>query len=258
MAPPRTRFDAQAAGFDRRTGVGTAAPAIADAVVGAAQLEADAVLLELGPGTGEIGVHLAARAGRYAALELSQPMLDEFAARRPDRAKALLVRADATRSWPVPAGTVQAVFASRAAHLLDVAHAAAEITRVTAPGGTVLLGRVERERGGLRQRLRSRRRALIADHGVDPGEGRDRSAQLLTSLAGATPVDAQAVASWTVHTDTSAVLQAWERTGTVGGHTLPPAVAAAVSRELRAWAAGELPQSAEETETYVLEGARLP
>ncbi|MFP5317665.1 MAG: class I SAM-dependent methyltransferase [Acidimicrobiia bacterium] len=258
MASPRTRFDAQAPGFDRRTGVGGAAPAIADAVVAAASLGRDATLLEIGPGTGEIGVHLAALVARYAGLELSQPMLDEFAARPPDRARALLVRADAARSWPVRPASAQAVFASRAAHLLDVAHAAAEILRVAAPGAAVLLGRVEREPGGLRQRLRSRRRALIAVRGVDPGRGRDRGPELLSALAGAAPVGPHPVASWTVRTDAAAVLDAWERTGTVGGLALPPDLAAAVNRELRAWAHAELPRSAQETETYVLEGARLP
>ena len=255
---PRTRFDVQAAGFDRRTGVGPAAEAIAAAVVATAGVGSHGVLLELGPGTGEIGAPLAAALpGRYAALELSWPMLAEFAARGPT-GRALLVQADAATRWPVGDGAVAAVFASRAAHLLDVAHAAAELGRVTGPGGTVLLGRVERDRDGLRHRLRARRRRLIEAHGVDPGEGRERGPSLLAALPGATPVDARPVASWAVRTETAAVLASWQRTGTVGGTLLPPPVAAAVDEELRAWAAAELPESAGETETYVLEGARLP
>jgi SAM-dependent methyltransferase len=256
----RTRFDAQAPTFDARAGVGSAARAIAAAVLAdAAPLHERACVVEIGAGTGEIGAPLAsdaARSGaRYVALDASRPMLEGFGHR--GSSEALLVQADAARPWPVRSRRVDVVFASRAAHLLDVGHVVAELTRVCRPGAAFLVGRVRRDPAGLRNRLRRRRRELLAAHGVTPDEGADRTKKLLAELVGlgGAPLEQHEAARWDVLTDAAAVLADWESSGTVGGARVPPDVHQAVMAELRAFA----PSTPEhEVERYMLEGVRLP
>ena len=55
---------------------------MARAIVEQANAGADDLVLELGAGTGEIGVHLARLPVRYVGLDSSQAMLDVFRARQ--------------------------------------------------------------------------------------------------------------------------------------------------------------------------------
>lgn len=249
----RTRFDTQAQDFDERAGVGEDAAAVIAAAIRV--LVGGGVLLEIGPGTGEIGAHLAVAAPGYVGIDASRPMLETFARRL--AGPACLLQADAARLWPVRPAAVDAVFSSRAAHLLDAGHVVAELSRVCRPGAHVLIGRVERERDGLRNRLRDRRRALLAAHGLTAGEGGRGTQRLLDALAGAgaTPLGRREVARWKVHTSATRVLDQWEAAATLGGRPLPAAVHAGVMHDLRAWASD---QSAVETETYTIDGVRLP
>jgi SAM-dependent methyltransferase len=269
MTPVRTRFDGQADRFDGRAGLGDdvarqVAQAIADLGGGDiggdtdGDIGGDTVLdtvLEIGPGTGEVGAHLAGAVRRYVGLDASWPMLEVFATRR---GRGLLVQADAARPWPVRSGSVGVVFASRAAHLVDRPHLIGELTRVSRAGGLVLLGRVERQPDGLRTRLRDQRRALLAGHGVDTkGDGARKGRQLLDELAqlGASRLATVAVARWNVETVASAVIDGWEERGVAGGRPVADHVQSAVLAELRA-SAPAAPES--ETETYTLDGVRLP
>ena len=252
MTPQGTRFDQQASDFDQRAGVGPAASAIARGIV---DLTGAGVVLEIGPGTGEIGAHLAAAASRYVGVDASSAMLQVFAGRTP--ARALLLLADAARAWPVRDGAVDLVFSSRAVHLLDIDHVAVEVARVCRPRGHVLLGRVQRQPDGLRSRLRERRRALLAERGFEAAEGRDRSRRLLHALAagGAAPIEQRTLARWTVTTSATRLFDQWDTAATVGGRPIPPEVNADVMGRLRAEAPTE---SFEEAETYTVEGVRLP
>lgn len=249
MPRSATRFDAQAARFDERVGVGPeAARDVVAALAAIASLSSSDVVLEIGPGTGEIGQYLAAR-HPYVGLDVSRPMLEVFAARL--AGPALLVQADAASGWPVRSGGVHLVFASRAAHLIDADHLVRELERVCRPGAYVLVGRVERQPDGLRNRLRDRRRELL---GVG---GRGRSRALLEGLVGqgATPVERRPVAHWTVETSAADLIAGWRARGTVGGSSIPADVHAAVLDALASEAGGE---SEQEIETYTLEGVRLP
>ncbi|MGH9222350.1 MAG: class I SAM-dependent methyltransferase [Acidimicrobiales bacterium] len=250
----RTRFDEQAAGFDSRAGLGAD---IAREVAAAVFDFPHEAVLELGPGTGELGRHLAAAARRYVGIDSSLPMLVEFARRQPPP-RAVLVQADAGTTWPVRSGSVDLVFAARAAHLLEPDHLCAELLGVCRPGGTFLVGRVERQPDGLRNRLRQRRWALLAEHGVRTGDGRGRDRRLFEALAGldgAVAIRRRAAATWPIETSADAVIAGWAGTGVAGGRPVPPEAAAAVLDRLRAEFAG---QSEPETETYTLEGIRLP
>lgn len=204
-------------------------------------------VLEIGPGTGEIGAHVARAVTGYLGLDASRPMLERFGARG---SPALLAQADAARPWPVRAHSVGLVFASRAVHLLDRRHVAAEVGRVLEVGGLVVLGRIQRPPDGLRNRLRDRRRTLLAEHGVVlGGDGAEKGRKLLDDLArmGATRLPTHVAARWTVETDPAHVIANWR----TGGRPTPEAVL----DELAAWAPRQ-PET--EEERYELDAVRIP
>ncbi len=128
-----SRFDAQATGFDRRAGLpAEAVEAIAAAVVATATPVPGGVLLEIGAGTGEIGVELArAAAMPYVGVDASLSMLARFRSRlHASSASArhgAIVQADADRLWPIGVGRARIVFMSRALHLLELGRVAAEL-----------------------------------------------------------------------------------------------------------------------------------
>jgi SAM-dependent methyltransferase len=265
MGPPgaAARFDAQAASFDSTRGVAAGvASAVAAAVVDVAGPAGALVVLEVGAGTGEIGLPLAALVDGYVGLDLSRPMLEVFGRRVGDGRPGgrALVQADADRGWPVRSRSTDVVFASRSAHLLGAAHVVAESRRVCRPGGCFVVGRVER--AGVRSDLRRRREALLRDRGLAPRSGVGRTRALLEGFVagGARPIEKRAVATWTAETTAADVLAAWEATPTMGGVAVPAEVRAEVLADLRRWATeklGDLDRVDTFTEQYTLEGVRI-
>jgi SAM-dependent methyltransferase len=240
VRPHVERFESQADTFDRRKGLSPAVAAdVAREVLDSAGAGTGDLVVELGAGTGEIGCHIPPFA-RYVGIDGSSAMLDAFRARAPE---ATLVHADADDDWPVRSSSATAVFASRAAHLLDVEHLVAEVGRVCRPGGTFLLGRVQRDPEAVRSRLRHERRRLL-------GKGRSgeqASEHVLDRLAaaGARRLTTRVVASWPTRVSPAQVLAGWDSEG----------------ERLRAWAErefGDLDRVHESTEQYVLAGTRLP
>jgi SAM-dependent methyltransferase len=266
-AAAATRFDEQAASFDRRAGVPPQAAAeIAPALLGTATPAARAnVVLELGPGTGEIGRHLALLADRYVGVDRSGPMLDVFrsklAGTGPAPRGALLVQADSDDHWPVRDGSVTLVFASRVAHLLSRAHVVGEAVRVCGAGGRVVVGRIERS--GLKSLLRRQREALLADRGVPGGgSGGRRTQALLEALvtAGGLREPKRTVTTWTTTTTAEEVIAGWEAMPTMGGEAIGSETRGELLAELRGWArthVGDLHRPETQTEQYTLEGVRL-
>lgn len=261
------RFDALAEGFDRRAGLEAAAAA--GVAAGVLELVGPVAgghcALELGAGTGEIGLELAGLAERYVGVDASAPMLGVFRSKvegHPElRRRPLLVQADADGDWPVRSGSVSVVFASRVAHLLEAGHVVAESRRVCRRGGCFVVGRVERT--GVKQILRQEREAIAARRGLGSGRSGTRRTRTLFDAfvaAGAEPLPARTVASWTATTSAREVIAGWEAMPSMGGQDVDPFTRAAVLDELREWARGHLgdldrPESF--TEDYTLEGARL-
>jgi SAM-dependent methyltransferase len=286
-AGPVFSFDGQARGFDRRAGL---PPAAAEAVARAvAELAVEAnpvaggVVLDLGAGTGEIGVQLAAGERlAYLGIDLSPAMLAAFrtklhrsarGARGSDAADATdaadaaspaaLVAADADRPWPLLAGRVRAIFLSRAAHLLDPERLLAEASRAAHPAGALLiLGRVRREPDSLRATLRREMRRLLAERGV-PGRSGEEARRRLLALAaerGLRPLPPQEAASWEVAERAADSLAAWRATPGLAGTPVAPAVRRDLLDRLAAWAEeryGALDAVREATERYELTAVRL-
>lgn len=274
------RFDTQAQSFDGRAGL---APEIGCAV---ARAVADAVspgevIVEVGAGTGEIGRHLAAFPVRYLGLDDARAMLEVFCSKlepalepwgasapddgpgdAPMGGTVQLVQADAERAWPVRAGSVAAVLASRVAHLLEPDHLVQELHRVCRPGACFLVGRVRRDPESVKSRLRRQREAILRARGMAPEGGEEATRRLLRRMvaAGGTGLETRPVAAWAVRSSGARVLAGWERVTAMGGTELPAATRAEILDELRHWAVahlGDLDEPSESTEQYTLGGVRL-
>lgn len=257
----RFDFDGQAADFDRRAGLPSGAvERIAGAVVLLAELGPRDLLLELGAGTGEIGVRLAAQVPRYVGIDRSWPMLDAFRLRRP---AGYLVQADADRSWPLRDGRVRAFFLSRSAHLMRREHLVAEALRVAHHGGAVLiLGHVRRERDSVRAALRREMRRLLAEHGIEGRSGSRSRRRLAAALVerGGRVLEPRRAASWPVLEVAAESLAAWRAKPGLAGRPLAPEIRDRVLRRLEAWAReryGDVETARPSTEHYELEAVRL-
>jgi ubiquinone/menaquinone biosynthesis C-methylase UbiE len=265
MPEDATRFDPQAPGFDQRAGVGDdVAAAAAEAVLDVVAPASADLLLEIGAGTGEIGRHLA-HARHYLGLDRSRAMLEVFRRRddRPGGRRVQLVQCDARGSWPVHDRAASAIFASRAVHLLDRGHVAAEVARVCRGGGYLVLGRVERDPQSPKSRLRRQRAALLRSRGMAVRAGGRASEMLLDRLAmrGATRLGARVAATWQVRTTPAEIMADWQSLARIGGTPRDASVLAGLFDALRAWARqelGDIDASWDSTETYVLDAVRLP
>ncbi len=127
--------------------------------------------LEIGVGTGRIALPLYGRGRRIVGLDLSIPMLERYRAKAASSGLAPppVMRADATR-LPVRDACVDAVIEVHVVHLVEGwRQALAEVRRVLAPGGVVLVARRIRERSegrGPRALARERHAAILAEMGV--------------------------------------------------------------------------------------------
>jgi ubiquinone/menaquinone biosynthesis C-methylase UbiE len=135
----------------------------------AAELTADDRVLDIGCGTGNGLVAATARGATAIGLDPSPTML-WFAARRIERRCAVLLPA-AVDAIPLPGDSVSVAWASGSLHHWpDVTAGLAEVRRVLAPGGRLLV--LERETSG---------HGVIGSHGMSPA----RAGHLEQALADA-------------------------------------------------------------------------
>jgi ubiquinone/menaquinone biosynthesis C-methylase UbiE len=265
MSDTRRDFDGQASSFDQRAGLPVqACRTIACAIVRTAALRSSDLLLEVGAGTGQIGSALCEDV-RYAAFDLSLPMLHEFVQRSHELPRhPLLVAADANRRWPVRDRAVSAVFGSRSLHLLSRAHVVDEVFRVAAArGASLLIGRVKREPQSVRATLQRRMHAILAARGHDVRQGQRSEEHLIAACIerGASPLGPVLAASWQTERSAADVLRSWRAKPLLGGVALADDVKERVLEELALWAAtelGSLDATHVATEQYHLSGAKLP
>lgn len=258
-APPgtTTSFDAQAAGFDRRAGLPEAdCRAIAEAVLELGGVSPGDRVVEIGAGTGMIGRWLAGGPVPYAGLDLSRGMLAVFRRRAGCRS---LAAADCSRPWPIASGSARVVFSSRAIHLLPQELAVAEARRVAVPGGTAILGWVERRPESVKARMAREMQRRLRELGFAVKSAGSRRFLAACSEQGAEVLDRRQVVSWPVEHTAGKSLADWRSKEGLGGIVLPPGVQDDVLRELEAWALasfGSLDAAFPSEEVYVLEGVR--
>jgi ubiquinone/menaquinone biosynthesis C-methylase UbiE len=263
LARSANTFDEQATRYDARVGlpesVGTA---VAAEIMARAGLQTEDLVLELGVGTGEIGIHLARLPVRYLGIDNSAEMLRLFRDRLGQDTASLLL-ADASQVWPLDDHAASVVFASRVIHLLDAEHVAKETLRVCRPRGWLMLGRVLRDGGGVKERLRRRRLELLQQAGVGPLRGREGARRVVERLqvAGAESMGRRVVAEWTGAISPAEVIADWTSLSRMGSVAVDPIRRQEILVELQDWARaelGDLTQPETYRERYVIECVRLP
>jgi len=258
-------FDGQAAMFERRAGLPMAAcQKIANKVLEIACVEPDDLVVEIGPGTGQIGQWFG-EAVRYIGLDLSAGMLKEFEQHMGKHlGNRALVQADANTPWPVANGAARVIFGSRALHLLNHEHVADEAWRVASPrGATLIIGRIDRRTDSVRARMAREMNERLRLHGFEGRRGGQRDRRLIDACCrrGAQMLSIAPVASWQVSSSPRQSLDSWRSIEKLGGIQVPATVRDEILAELETWAKdifGGLDEPLASEETYVLKGLRLP
>jgi hypothetical protein len=264
-AADRVSFDEQAGVFEGRAGLPDGVPErIAEAVRRYTGAGPGDLIVDIGAGTGLIGQFLALPPTRYLGLDNSQPMLDEFAPRLPQRDRdARLLLADADEPWPVPDRSARVIFGSRVFQLLECRHVVREASRVTHPDGAVLVhGKVARSPDAPHTLARRHLHHLLSARGFT-ARPVGRLLQRLfahAQAAGGIPLPPLTVASWRRQVRPADVPAKWRQKRSMGGITPPPEVGAAILTELTTWLTetyGDPTEPVATHESYVLTGVRL-
>ena len=258
-------FDGQAKQFDDDSGLDPAIGLrVAQAIVDLSGAAGDALIVDIGAGTGAVGRHFSTLPQRYFGLELSSSMLEIFQRKLESPSPNMtLVQADCDCRWSIADGTATVVFASRVVHHLNPRHFVEETRRVCRPGGFLLLGRVTRDPDSLPSRLQRQKRTLLAEHGLFIGGGERAVREVLDACCamGATALPMTTVARWTRSATPRQLLNAWEGkpllTSNAAAKGLSAEQRAATVKELTDWARatfGDLDQPQEFTQEYALQG----
>jgi ubiquinone/menaquinone biosynthesis C-methylase UbiE len=258
-------FDNQAITFEQRAGL----PAhycrdIATSIIEIGQVRRSDLILEIGPGTGQIAEWLQQNTA-YMGFDLSSGMLKESQQRLGGNVgNRSLVQADAAASWPLANGTTRVIFSSRALHLLDHEHVAGEVFRVASDdGANLILGRVQRDRDSVRTRMAKQMIEMLKQHGFEGRRGERENQKLVESCCqrGAEELGLRHVAHWTVSTSPRQSVQSWRCLTGLGGIKLPAKTRDEILDEMEAWAEQEfdgLDREVESEEAYVLRSLRIP
>jgi ubiquinone/menaquinone biosynthesis C-methylase UbiE len=255
-------FDSDAASFERRAGLPkTAQLAAANALFAAS---GGGRILDVGAGTGDIGLELVRLGANYLGIDASGEMLEIFRARAAGAGVSpALVLADARSRWPVEGASVSVIFGSRSLHLLDVPHVTQEARRVASvTGARVVVGRVVREADSPRALIRREMRHRLSASGVVPRPGGENAAGLLAAFTadGATPLGEEVVAEWTVTRTPRASLDDWEGKPGLAGVSVEASLKRRVLSDLRAFVEarfGDIDAPYASVERYSLAGVEL-
>lgn len=262
----RTRFDSQATNYDRRAGLPEAAIGeIVRSIAEIAEAPTGGLLLEVGPGTGQIGCELCKLPLRYVGFDISAAMLQQFRQRlEPGGVTPELIVADGNRKWPLADASADVLFSSRALHLLDHEHVVVELFRVASTEGAVLLtGSVRRAEHSVKEQMRRQLRQFLQEHAIE-GRSRDASRQRIFQhccAIGAKRLSPRVAASWFVSHTPRQSIESWDNKEGLVGTDVPANVKKSVLTRLQAWALTQykdLQQPSEMEESYVLEGVRIP
>ena len=149
-------------------------------------------------------------------------------------------------------------------HLLEHEHVAKEIFRLASPNGaTVALGRVERTRGSVKERMAREMNERLSLRGLKGRRGERRNRRLFEACArlGAELLEPVPVATWDVSASPRQSLDSWRSLAGLGGIPVSAETRSEVLEELALWAAetfGGLDGEFEFEETYVLSPLRVP
>ena len=265
ISPSWELFDGQAAIFEQRAGLpGDLSLDIARAVLEIGEARPGDLIVEIGPGTGQVGQWFGPPM-RYLGLDFSAGMLREFHQRLRDlpTCNRMLIQVDANASWPLRDNTAQVIFSSRALHLLEHEHVASEVFRVARPGAALVIGRVERDPDSVRTRMAREMIERLRTHGFEGRRGEHQNRKLVESCVrrGAEILKPVSVANWNVSTSPRQSLDSWRCLKGLAGIPVPTETRREILAELEEWAGkiyGGLDHQLESEETYMLKPLRLP
>jgi ubiquinone/menaquinone biosynthesis C-methylase UbiE len=258
-------FDDQATVFEQRAGLPQHyCRDIAKTVMEIGQIRPKDLIVEIGPGTGQIAEWFQ-RSAAYVGFDLSNGMLRQAQRRLgSDTANGALVQADANASWPIASGSTRVIFSSRALHLLDNEHVAEEVFRIASDHGAhLVLGRVQRERESVRARMAKEMIERLRRHGFEGRRGEQQNQKLIESCCrrGAEDLGVRHVARWRVTTDPRQSVESWRCLSGLGGVKVPANIRDEILDEMEAWAMqvfGGLDRGIESEEIYALRHLRIP
>jgi SAM-dependent methyltransferase len=237
---------------------------IAAAVLEMGRIEGKHRVLDLGAGTGDIGLELVSRGVSYRGVDASSGMLAIFRERAAAAGLAPdLVVADAGERWPAEDDSVRVVFGSRSLHWIDTSHLASETERVALPEGAVLIiGRVVRAPEDPRERIRGAMREILREHGYEGRSGGGRAKEGIAECVrrGGRALPACVAATWAVRRTPSASLADWRSKPGLAGRDVPDDVKASVLADVLRFTTetfGNIDQAVDVTECYVLDGVEV-
>ncbi|GAC1472484.1 MAG: class I SAM-dependent methyltransferase [Chloroflexota bacterium] len=135
------------------------ADSVADRIVAATGADNETRFLEIGIGTGRIGLPLILRGFSYTGVDISQAMMGQLRAKAPNASNLTLLDADVT-NLPLPDDSADVALMVHVLHLVpDWRRALDELERVVRPGGFVVEGhnwtRPDRSGDEIRQQWRA-------------------------------------------------------------------------------------------------------
>ena len=259
-------YDDQAKHYDARAGLPVAAVEdIVHAIVGCVKVGDLLRCVELGAGTGELGIGLAQQPRwSYTAIDMSEGMLDIFGKRPGLPETAHLVQDDVNERWPVSDQSIDLVFTSRSVHHFDLDHFVAELWRVAAQGGLLLLvGSVQRDGDSVKALLRQEMRRRLAAAGFEGRSGKGQRKALFGACCerGAEMIELCAAARWNIEASPMASIDNWRNKMGLAGLNIPDGLKGEILDGVTQWAserwgALDVPQRMEER--YLMAGVRLP
>ncbi len=255
-------FDARDDERDLRFPAGVA-QSIAVAIAGLVDFEPGDLFLEVGAGTGEIGIELSRLVPRYLGFDRSAARLERFRQRKGTGVNEI-VQADAEGMWPAPNGGVRATLGSRVFHLLSTDHLVREVFRVSSPRGmTLMIGRVQRNRDSVRSRMREEMRRLLAQEGIEGKSNTESTKRIIEQCTrqGAAPLASCTAARWSIARSPLQSIDSWNNKSGLAGIPVSVEVKQRVLARLRAWADtqfGDATAPLSSDEAYIIEGVKLP
>ncbi len=262
-------FDDQAKTFETRTGLcESTCQAIVKTVLNLAEIRTNAQVVEVGPGTGQIGRWFAAESVQYLGFDLSQAMLEQFRQHLDQdldnqRENISLLQGDANQRWPVLDGKANLIFSSRTLHLLNLEHVVNESLRIAQPeGAVIIMGSVQREHKGVKNQMRKQMQTFLAEKSLRGRQKNKLIGQLieLFTRRGGKAIEPVVASRWQVVSTPRQSLESWRGKANLAGIELDDEVKQNVLDQLEVWANetfGGLDQPIESEETYLLQGVRL-
>jgi ubiquinone/menaquinone biosynthesis C-methylase UbiE len=222
-----------------------AMPVIARGFLHLAELPPDGTLLEIGIGTGRIGLPLLAEGANVTGVDISARMVERLYAKYEAMRQAeprhiwgsLATQMTDITALPFPSGTFDAAIAVHVLHLVpEWRRALDEALRVVKPGGAFLLGQEQRDSDDVHHRVQHAWTAIVEDLGYPvayPGAG--YSAIVSEARGRGLRLDEHPLTSWEVTATPLDALRwiserTWSRTWAI-----PDDVFAESVRRLTAW-----------------------